>query len=251
MSKFLDPKCIYAVDNKKNRSFITGLTHSFGGFIVRFLMVDGGCNSHLLPIEDKQIDELFVHFPPKDYIYTIETPGGVALIPALVLEIEHALKERIPWYISQDFNPVELDSEYLRFSLCDADIRFLLDKVNAGTFALAGAHKLQTYVDIVADLQAKYPTAPLSKRRKLGLFGRDGTSKAGKGLISWAGLTIISNHLASVKRTPADMTDIKKDCLVWEHANVTESLTGVEFDDLEDEFRNEPSAPTEHYDEVV
>ncbi len=60
---------LFALDNSRKGSFIPSTENYFGGFHAKFVMLDSGCNSHLLAIEDGGLPALYVLFPPTQYRY--------------------------------------------------------------------------------------------------------------------------------------------------------------------------------------
>jgi hypothetical protein len=49
--------------NHRNRSFIPSSKNYFGGIQVKKVLCDTGCSTCLLPLEENQIDDIFLEFP--------------------------------------------------------------------------------------------------------------------------------------------------------------------------------------------
>ena len=69
---------LLAKRNKKHRFFLAGRQNSFGGFVVGPVMLDTGCNSLLLPLQEKQLATLGTLFPIADYRFGIAFSKGVS-----------------------------------------------------------------------------------------------------------------------------------------------------------------------------
>eukprot|EP01125_Pyxidicula_operculata_P000620 TRINITY_DN10612_c0_g1_i1.p2 TRINITY_DN10612_c0_g1~~TRINITY_DN10612_c0_g1_i1.p2 ORF type:complete len:120 (+),score=22.63 TRINITY_DN10612_c0_g1_i1:3-362(+) len=94
----------YAFMNKKKRLFVPSTQNTFGTLTVKFLMVDSGCNSTLLPIESvESLQGLVKHFPLDDYIWTIANSVGSLRSP--VLKIGHKWDKPIEVVFAKDVKP--------------------------------------------------------------------------------------------------------------------------------------------------
>ncbi len=133
----LDGVVVFARKNRKHRFFIASKENLFGGFKVSAIMLDSGCNSILLPLTpDNGIDQLAKLFPPNDspYKWTISTSKGVSS-KSQTLIIAHRVSPTIPIQLCVDLfppgrQPPPCQVPFLRFHLCDADLKSLLEKVD-------------------------------------------------------------------------------------------------------------------------
>jgi hypothetical protein len=74
--------------NHRNRCFIPSTKNYFAGVQVKKVLVDSGCSSILLPIEENSLDSLFLRFPSDVFIASIGGSPGMTL-PVFVGHTRH------------------------------------------------------------------------------------------------------------------------------------------------------------------
>lgn len=128
--------------NHKNRSFIPSTKNYFGDWQVRKVLVDTGCSTYLLPIQEGQLSEFFKTFSstsastfpppststPEEFTFTVGvsiTAGG----KCPVLKVMEANGKDFHVKLCQDLvgNNSLISIDTLRFSLCSEDIDAILN----------------------------------------------------------------------------------------------------------------------------
>jgi hypothetical protein len=149
--------------NHRNRSFIPSSKNYFGGIQVKKVLCDTGCSTCLLPLEENQIDDIFLKFPKEDFIISIndsQNAGG----QSPVLKIKNKDKVEFELKFCQDIigNRVSISADLLRFSLCSSDVKKILE-----TPALLGRLNPQSAVNLRKDAV----NCPNRQRRTHALLG--------------------------------------------------------------------------------
>lgn len=135
--------------NHRNRCFIPSTKNSFAGVQVKKVLVDSGCSSILLPIEENSLDSLFQRFPSDDFIASIGGSNGVGG-GSLVLLFCNVGRIGFEVKLCQDIvgHAESLTVENLRFSLCSEDSAAILESQDLrNRFGTAEIKKLQSSLD--------------------------------------------------------------------------------------------------------
>jgi hypothetical protein len=136
--------------NHRNRCFIPSTKNYFAGVQVKKVLVDSGCSSILLPIEENSVDSLFQRFSSDNFIASI---GGSTRVggECLVLLFSHfGPTGSFEVKLCQDIvgHAEALAVKNLRFSLCSEDSAAILECVDLrNRFGTAEIIKLQSYLD--------------------------------------------------------------------------------------------------------
>jgi hypothetical protein len=114
--------------NHRHRCFIPSTKNYFGGIQVKKVLCDTGCSTILLPLEEDQITLIFLKFSADDFIISVgesSNPGGLSS----VLKIKHKDTVDFELKLCQDLvgNCSSISVERLRFALCSADVRKILN----------------------------------------------------------------------------------------------------------------------------
>jgi hypothetical protein len=232
---------IYAIDNKKHRAFIPSINNTFGGYQVKALMIDSGCNSHLLPIEQGSLGLLYNLFPPGDYTYTIGSSSGVAAVNSLTLIVEKRNGGQMEWRLASDINGgVIRNSAYLRFSICyDDAIDLRRDNMPSG-LNIIGTIYLDKFIEHIDILRQSFPNMDFARRRHHALIGREISSRIKHSTIMKNDITVIGPDdivSAICSMSFADLMIVKNRCMNLATANVR--IDGLSFNDLEDEYNDD------------
>jgi len=115
--------------NKKFRFFLASKENFFGGFQVENVMIDNGCSSILLPLNEGDIQQLRTTFPPQIYSWTIANSKGVQA-RSLTLEVAPKPLFNAPTQITiqlcRNFLDTSCPVQKLRFHVCNDDCAPLL-----------------------------------------------------------------------------------------------------------------------------
>jgi len=234
---------LYAVDNARHRAFVVGTKHSVGGIPVKYFLLDTGCNSSLLNIEDGQLQSIFKAFPPQEYTYQISQGGGVATVQDPVMTITTLLRP-IEWQLSIDLNQFNFTTVSLRFHICYDDAVEILKY--APDFMHTGA--LSTYVktmDVVKSAVDKFET---NRRRKHSLLGRTVLELAlpPNSLVSHRGATMVG-QLSDMQIKDNEFRNARNFYLAYMEQAVFD-MSHDDFNALENVYDPEP--PVVDYDYV-
>jgi hypothetical protein len=114
--------------NHRNRCFIPSTKNYFAGVQVKKVLVDSGCSSILLPIEENSLDSLFLRFPSDVFIASIGGSPGVG-DGSLVLLFSYFSRSSFEVKLCQDLvgHAEPLTVKNLRFSLCSEDSAAILE----------------------------------------------------------------------------------------------------------------------------
>jgi len=136
---------LFAKMNRKKKYYITSKQNNFGGIEVPYALIDTGCNSLLLPIEDGQLEELFEAFPFETYHWLVSGSKGVGALNSLVLMIKpHDATETINATLHGN---VSFQVPYLRFHLCYEDATELQSIAEIQT------DKLDNWLEVIASVR--------------------------------------------------------------------------------------------------
>eukprot|EP01133_Synstelium_polycarpum_P015520 gene15520-18434_t len=243
---------VYGLDNSKLRSFLPSTANTFGGFPAPYVMLNSGCNTHLLSIPNGGLLTLFATFPTlapnaagEIFTYTIRGGGGVAALQSPVLCISNnngnAFTVRLCW----DLVPSELiHNNYLRFTLCYDDAVELLTALDSSTIAVVGDQMLRDFVGAINILRIHLPGVVIGSRRRHALLGRSLIGVGGRQMHFVNGLTIISANHARLFPTTAELNGILNTCT----NHVTNNFGMDVFNDLEDDYLSEVPQDLENFD---
>jgi len=244
----------YCLDNDKKRAFIPSIDNSFGGHICKYVMLDTGCNSHLLNIEDKGLPVLYCLFPSMipnsagdQFTYKIRKGGGVTSLQAPVLTISNNNGDNFKFVLSGDLHRFEFThNACLRFSVCYEDAVQLLADHTAKIIQLVGSNELALYINAITQLRATLPGIALRGRYRHALLGRSVIGANGIKLLFISGITIVSANNARLTTDMGEINRLSDEC---ENAVKASLPGGLDFwNDLEDDYMVEgPSVyGTEH-----
>eukprot|EP01133_Synstelium_polycarpum_P011520 gene11520-13442_t len=233
---------VYGLDNSRLRSFLPSTANTFGGFPVPYVMLDSGCNTHLLSIPNEGLLTLFETFPtmvPNDagetFTYTIRGGGGVVALQSPVLCISNNSAKGFIVQLCSDLYPYQfVHNDDLRVSLCYDDAVGLMAAHNSSTIVLRNSQRLRGFVDVINTLRTHHPGIEVGTRRRHALLGRS-LIRAGRKMFHVNGLTIISANNARVSPTDAEAADIFSHCTTF----VSENQGMEHFNDLEDDYSDE------------
>ncbi len=76
--------------NNRNRYFVTSLESTFGGYPQRAVMLDSGCNSALLALDETDVQGFLDRFPAEVFHFDFALGGGIAAVPTLTLRVRRA-----------------------------------------------------------------------------------------------------------------------------------------------------------------
>lgn len=126
----LGGNALYAVENRFKMTFLPGISNFFGGFICNHVLVDDGCNTHLLAVQNSnQFRHIVTLFPPFKYTYKMREGRVAQGTPKIALIVEAKNGESIPWKLNTDFCSFSTQGpNYLRFSLCYDDMNIILQE---------------------------------------------------------------------------------------------------------------------------
>lgn len=151
-------------------SFIPSTKNFFGGVKVRKMKLDTGCSTILLPLKSsKQLLEIKEKFSLEKYTFSIgnsDTVGGkcpVMLIKGLLS------KTTFEAIICKDLigSDLPLHLSFLRFCLCTADMKFIIDNSEDKTQPLYGCFQALE----ISRLKSHLEKNPELGRRHYGLLG--------------------------------------------------------------------------------
>jgi hypothetical protein len=133
--------------NRKDRCFIPSTKNYFGGFKVSKVLVDTGCSSILLSLEENELIQLTSKFPEPQNYWTIGGSigvGGGSPVLLITSTSDHEVK------LCQDIiEPAPILIKTLRFSLCSDDINQLVNnRVYHSLLSDASRAKLSAYSTI-------------------------------------------------------------------------------------------------------
>ncbi|EGG21797.1 hypothetical protein DFA_01683 [Cavenderia fasciculata] len=218
---------VYGLDNDKRRTFLPSTDNTFGGYPIPYVMLDTGCNSHLLSIPEMDgLSTLFNTFPTKhpnaageQFTYKIKSGGGVAALQSPVLSVYNNAGNAFTIRLCSDLYPHELiHNEYLRFSLCYDDVVGILSAVDSAQ---------------INSIKAIIPGINIAKRRRHALLGRSLIGVGGRQMRFIRDLTIISANSARVSPSPQEVDEILNICTNF----VSNNSMGMQiFNDLEDDY---------------
>jgi hypothetical protein len=234
---------LYALDNVRQRSFIPSTQNTFQGFPVKYVMLDSGCSSLLLPFEPGQINNIAGWFPHANYEYYIRAGGGVAALQAPVLCIKR--RHGVPPFnisLSQSFMPYNFTyGKPLRFTLCYEDALALVALSNPVNFPITDIGYVTSFINAVDVVRTALPATVIGERRRHALLGRAVIASGGRDVRMATvhparTLTIVSSNPAALSITNADIVTIATNAF---NAVIADPTIGHVWEDLEDDFAAE------------
>ncbi len=120
---------LFASRNNNKKFFIPSLDNDFGGYNAANIMIDSGCNSHLLSISDTAVlDQIRTLFPPSSFLWKLGRSKGAHSTSA-VLKIWHLDKKKFQVSVLKDVKDLPhqfcFSIPFLRFHLCKDDNVYL------------------------------------------------------------------------------------------------------------------------------
>ncbi len=223
LGSFLMGVKFLAKKNTKSRYFVTSKKNYFGGFQIENIMIDSGCNTHLLPLAEGDLDKLAKLFPNEKFLWTIRMSPTVHSC-ALTLVIKAAGGHPFPVILDEDNFKANFGIPHLRFHLCSEDQKILLSDLVLNT-------NNELFLDEDAkDILRQVPPEANLKRRKHALLGQH----------------ILSSFASIQQQNTFMMIDGEfpsKDYKFWDQlekidafvVKIDPNLLPTNFDDLEDE----------------
>eukprot|EP01089_Gocevia_fonbrunei_P018149 TRINITY_DN6073_c0_g2_i1.p1 TRINITY_DN6073_c0_g2~~TRINITY_DN6073_c0_g2_i1.p1 ORF type:complete len:243 (+),score=21.28 TRINITY_DN6073_c0_g2_i1:92-820(+) len=222
---------LLAYRNSRNRFFLPSKKNSFGGFYVSYVMVDTGCNTTLLPLQQGDLLKLGTIFPTSEYTWKI-TGGGVAALQSPVLSISHREQKEITVKLCEDVNEFEARITDLRFHLCYEDACDLLSiKQTDTTSILIGSHILQKFKTVIEKVKKVDAQMKLAERRTHALLGQTIIGKHNLYQIRF--VTIITSLPVADIFTEQQLDKYEDHCRKWIDSSFARGME--EFKDLEDD----------------
>jgi len=133
-------------------------------------MVDSGCNSCLLPIEENGLKNVLAAFPFQQFKWQISMGRGVAALQSPVLYVYPTLG-KIGITIATDIKPLSVEVDYLRFHLCYDDAKILVDDpLYKDVFSRDKLEKFVSQMEVLIKLSPD--VKDVGKRRKHALLGQ-------------------------------------------------------------------------------
>jgi hypothetical protein len=130
-------KCL-ALRNQKNRYFIVTKQNYFDQIQVPYVMLDSGCNTHLLPLTPGQIQHLASMYQTtttSGILWQLSSSGAVGE-PSCTLKISRTTGFQATFGLYHDEQDSlvshTLNLPYLQFHLCRADARELFNMAQNG-----------------------------------------------------------------------------------------------------------------------
>jgi len=228
------------------RHYACPSTHNdFGGYNVRHLILDSGCNSLLLPItSDQDRAQLVALFGNAlNYTWTIGVSGNAGPMSTCSLTIR-CIGGQFPISLCNTTTPYNLNLPRLRFSISHQDAVALINLHNNGTLVLAGLHDLQTYVASIDALAAAIPGTVVGGRRDYALIGQD--LLYGKYIFESGDLAMVcqTQVAAPPQNQHGNYINI---CQAWILAEF--NMAVHEFDFIDDDEHGDPEEIDEFIDE--
>lgn len=111
--------------NASNREVVPSHNNYFGKLKISVVVVDSGCTSLLLPIEDKwALDTIFSCYSKTKYEYRVGTSSGVSGHVTLTLIVRSTPFNKFSVVLCKDLieNPIPVAINKLMFTLCYEDV---------------------------------------------------------------------------------------------------------------------------------
>ena len=148
-----------ASKNKKGKFFLSLKDNRFEGITIEYVMIDTGCNSHLLPLKPGQLTgELHRMFDKYNSIWNVQYSGAVGgrSCTLSIKKLTGLMGVNIP-IIKSGVSYVYSRSQFkqLRFHLCRDDVRELLSLEDGDQINLVYGSTKKNHIDrtsLVADL---------------------------------------------------------------------------------------------------
>ncbi len=140
---------LYAGKPKPNRFYLTSEQHLFGSFETKFLLVDSGCSSTLLPINEGELVKVLECFPPVLYKWIVSTGSGVSSVQSPIILISPTKdnkEKKIRVELCRDIGPFVCNIDFIRFHLCLDYVKTLISwnsegKLDMGNSSIEVNHK--------------------------------------------------------------------------------------------------------------
>jgi len=81
--------CFFAVKNKRKRYFLPSQQNFFAGIHIPYCMMDSGCGSLLLPLDNKSLDFITNNFSSHSYLWKVGGTKGVGALDSKTLTIDN------------------------------------------------------------------------------------------------------------------------------------------------------------------
>jgi len=135
----------FALSNRKSRLFVPSKKNKFGVLNYEKVMIDSGCGSLLLPLNQEVLETITKEYNSNDYVWKISKSKGVSA-EASVLIIEKAMSN-FNVCISEDIFECKLEVTKLRFHICSEDSALILNNLKDYSKLASYKDKLEAFKD--------------------------------------------------------------------------------------------------------
>ena len=219
--------------NARNRYFLSTKKNFIGGINFPYCMLDSGCNTHLLPMDDEIYKGILHNFLNDSYIWNVKQGKGVAAFNSPVLIISHFLSVGNPVRFSL-FNDKYFETTIpnLRFHISLQDAQNLMKNKNLNK-QISGENRriLNDFVECCDFLKKRYPEKSFGERRKHVLIGQDIIKKFV--FVEFGQVALFLDPQTWDEKTSVFIR-IKQLTQIAQ-GNILQEFTGNEFENLEDE----------------
>jgi len=197
------------------------------------MMIDSGCNTILLPIDNGQIESIYNKFANNDYIWNIFQSKGVSSLNAAILQIKSKIKP-IKMILGENIFNYQEDIKIIRFHLCYDDIQWIIKNDNK-MLNINEINILKELYELMNDIKNKYPKIEIGKRRKHGLIGQSILCSDWKICLQTKDVFVLINDIKS-ENDWNNNYQIMIDCEKEAQSAIRKSFNNdKEFNDLEDD----------------
>lgn len=106
----------FALGNGKKRYFLTSEENYFGGVRIPKCMIDSGCSTFLLPLDEQILEILETKYNTKyDYLWNIGGSKGVGALSSPTLIIKGTGNEKIEVVLTENTKSFKMEILYFRF----------------------------------------------------------------------------------------------------------------------------------------
>lgn len=219
--------------NKRNRFFLSTKKNFIAGIQFPYCMMDSGCSSHLLPIDDEIYELILQKFVNDFYRWEIKQGKGVAAFNSPILTIKPIdgsnIKVKLNFYEKLYFETVIPN---LRFHVSMKDAQALLtNNLVIQKISKPSQEILRIFVKQIEFMQKKFKDLLFGERRKHVLIGQDIIKHFVAIQFNKIALFLDPQHLnenISILKKIDKVINIAED-------NVIREFSKNEFDNLEDE----------------
>jgi hypothetical protein len=131
-------------------------------------MIDSGCNTHLLPMDENTLDDLVHYYSGAEFGWSIRTSGGVGAFASLVLVITASCPMMTNLFADLFKLSVKLD--HLRFHISLQDARDIISRKPKRVIE-ADILSLEKFCEVAQWIQQK-TGVEIGKRRSYALLGQ-------------------------------------------------------------------------------